>query len=131
MYSYVQWNSFFRGQCLCLSLSTHKQCILPKSNTYIAMFSLKPLHVPRRDSNPGLLPLRLIQCPLRHAARATVEQLQYTPTLEFYRYTFLHCSLSSKYRELFSLYVGSTRYPAPSISYFTLTGVTIRICHFS
>jgi hypothetical protein len=40
------------------------------------MFSLKTLH-PCHDSNAGLLSLRLMWCPLRHASRASFKVLSY------------------------------------------------------
>jgi hypothetical protein len=48
-----------------ISQQTHRQGILHKS---IATISL----IPWRDSNPGILFLRRIRCPLRHAAKARV-----------------------------------------------------------
>jgi hypothetical protein len=51
--------------------STHKQGKLSqKTHNSIAIFS-KNL-IPWRDSNPGLLSLRLVQCPLCRATRAVV-----------------------------------------------------------
>jgi hypothetical protein len=50
-------------------ISTHKQCTLsPNVNNSIVMVSLKNL-ISRRDSNPGRLILRRLQCPLSHATR--------------------------------------------------------------
>jgi hypothetical protein len=64
-------------------------------------------HLPRRDSNPGLLFLRRMRCPLRHADRTNVRPVSFFLSctgLGNYLYMFYLC-----YPRSFSVYSGRNR----------------------
>jgi hypothetical protein len=65
---YVHFKNIFGGQYLNVSFPTHKQRLLCKSNVHnrIAMKTW--------DSNPGLLFLSWMRCPLRHATSEILEK---------------------------------------------------------
>jgi hypothetical protein len=57
--------------CLYFSFSTHKRCILSQICAQQHCYAFPKNLIPWRDSNPGLMYLRRVWCPLRHAARAS------------------------------------------------------------
>jgi hypothetical protein len=68
-FAYKLFNNLI--QCLYIFLIFSTQTVPSKLilQNSIAMFSAKKLITPWRESNPGLLFLKRIRCPLRHADR--------------------------------------------------------------